>query len=144
MSVVVWDGTAHWSKSPRLTPNSQAVRVGIGLDPTDLAHVVIGCGSVGLPTRLSQAGARPVLADVFTIETGVLWPLCRFDGDPTVDIFMLLLAAPDVQWGRNQLWRLRRPKAEAVCEPLRSARIGGRSGAYAWPVNMYSISPTAS
>jgi hypothetical protein len=73
------------------------------------------------------------LAGVLAIETGVLWPLCRFESRPAVDIFLLFLAAPDVQWGRNQLWRLRTAKAEAICEPLRSALIGGRSGAYAWP-----------
>jgi hypothetical protein len=133
MSFIVCDGTADWSKSGRLTPNSDAVRVGLGFDRADPADVVIGCGAVGLPTRLSQADARPALPAVLAIETGVLWPLCRFDSQPTVDIVMLFLAAPDVQWGRNQLWRLRRAKAEAICEPLRSALIGGRFGAYAWP-----------
>jgi hypothetical protein len=137
MSLIVSDGTAHWSKSTRLTPESDAVRVGLGFDPADAAHVVIGCGSIGLPTRLAQAGARPALADLLAIETGVLWRLCRFDSQPAVGIFVLFLAAPDVQWGRNKLWRLRLPKAEAVGEPLRSALIGGRSGEYAWPTDSH-------
>jgi hypothetical protein len=131
MSLIVSDGTVHWSKSTRLTPESDAVRVGWG--QTDSANVVIGCGSIGLPTRLAQAGARPAFADLLAIETGVLWPLCRFDSQPAVGIFVLFLAAPDVQWGRNKLWRLSLPKAEAVGEPLRSALIGGRSGECAWP-----------
>jgi hypothetical protein len=133
MSFIVRDGTADWSKSGRLTTNSDAVRVGIGFDRADPANVVVGCGLVGLPTRLAQADARPGLAAILTIETGVLWSLCRFDSRPTVDILMLFLAAPDVQWGRNQLWRLRRAKAEAIGEPLRAALIGGRSGTCAWP-----------
>jgi hypothetical protein len=121
MSFVVCDGTAHWSKSGRLTTNSDAVRVGIGFDRADPAQIVIACGSVGLPTRLTQVDARPALAAVVAIETGVLSPLCRFDSQPTVDISVLFLAAPDVKWGRNQLWRLRRAK-EAIGEPLRPDR----------------------
>jgi hypothetical protein len=72
------------------------------------------------------------LAEILSIETGALWRLCRFDCQPIIDIFLLFLAAPDVQWGRNQLWRLRHPRA-AIGEPLRSALTGGRSGVCAWP-----------
>jgi hypothetical protein len=135
MSSLICDGTAHWSKSGRLTSDSEAFRFGVGLDQADPASVVITCRSMGLPTRLSHAGARPALADVLTVDTGVLWPLCRFDSQPAIDIFLLFLATPDVKWGRNQLWRLRGPKAEAIGEPLRSALTGGRSGAYAWPTD---------
>jgi hypothetical protein len=137
MSLLVCEGTAHWSKSGRLTANSDAVRIGLGFDPADAAHVVIGCGSIGLPTRLAQSGARPALADTLSIETGVLWRLCRFDSRPAVRIFVFLLAAPDVQWGRNLLWRLRHPRAEAIGEPLRSALTGGRSGECAWPTDCH-------
>jgi hypothetical protein len=136
MSLIVCNGTAHWSKSGRLTTNSDAARVDLGFDGADPARVVIACGSVGLPTRLSQADARPALADVLTIETGTLWSLCRFESTPVIDILLLFLASPDVQWGRNRLWRLRGPKANAIFEPLRSALIGGRSGECAWPTGM--------
>jgi hypothetical protein len=136
MSLLVCNGTAHWTKSGRLAANSDAVRVALGFDRVDPAHVVVGCGWIGLPTRLAQAGDRPALADAFTIETGLLWRLCRFDSTPVIEVFLLFLAAPDVQWGRNKLWRLRGPKAEVICEPLRSALIGGRSGAYGWPASV--------
>jgi hypothetical protein len=137
MSFMISNGTAHWSKSARLAADSDAVRISLGFDRTDSAHVTIGCGSIGLPARLAQAGARPALEDTITIETGVLWPLCRFDSQPAVEILVLFLAAPNVKWGRNRLWRLRLAEAEAIGEPLRSALIGGRSGEYAWPTDSH-------
>jgi hypothetical protein len=132
VSFLICDGTMHWSKSGRLTSDSETVRLGLGVDQSDAARVVVACGGVGLPTRLSHAGARPVLSEDLMIETGVVWPLCRFDSSPTVDIFMLFLASSDVQWARNQIWRLSSSQAKPIAEPFRSILIGGRSGACPW------------
>lgn len=132
VSLLISDGTAQWSKSTRLGPEAEAVRLALGVDPADRAHVIIACGPASPPVRLAAPDVRPPLADEITIETGVVTTLCRFDSAPVVEIAVLFLATSDVRFGRNRLWRLAPSRATHVEEPLRGILCGGRSSECRW------------
>jgi hypothetical protein len=134
VSFQVCDGVGHWAKSSRLAADTEAIRIGLGVNPDDPADVTIGCGWIAQPVRLAAAGARPVLPEKIVGETGVLWPLCRFDGCPAIELHFLFLASSDVSWGRNRLWRLHPSRVTGVCESYRAVLAAGRSGTCSWPL----------
>ena len=131
---LVSEGNAHWSKAARLQPKSDVIRLALGVSPTDPGHVTIAGNSIGLPARLSRPGARPDIPTAVELRTGHLGKICRFESAPTIEIFVLILAASDVHWGRNQLWRLRSPLAPLVGEPFGSILTDGRSGKCKWNI----------
>jgi hypothetical protein len=134
ISFQVCDGVGHWAKSSRLAADMEAIRISLGVNPADAADVTIACGWIAQPVRLAEAGARPVLPEKIVSETGVLWPLCRFDARPAIDLYLLFLASADVSWGRNRLWRLHPSRASGVCESYRTVLAAGRSGTCMWPL----------
>ena len=132
VNILVAQGCACWSKSARLADDADAVRIGLGLDSSDPRHVTIASGWIALPTRLADPHARPDLPQHAEIETGTLWRLCAFDATPAIEIFLLLVSAADVRFGRNQLWRLR--SASAVGAPFDAMLRRARSGECAWAI----------
>jgi hypothetical protein len=134
ISFQVCGGVGYWAKSSRPAADMEAIRISLGVNPADPADVTIGCGWIAEPVRLAEAGARPALPEKIAIETGVLWPLCRFDASPAIELHLLFLAPSDVRWGRNRLWRLNPSRATGVCESYRGVLAAGRSGTCRWPL----------
>lgn len=130
----ICEGLAHWTKSSRLEADSEAIRISIGIDPSDPRRATVGCGWIAEPTQLAAAGARPALPQQAALKTGTIWPLGRFDSDPAIEFYLLFLAAPDFQFGRNRLWRVDPARAAAIAESCRLVLAGGRSGTCAWPL----------
>jgi hypothetical protein len=134
VSFQICEGIAHWAKSTRLAADTEAVRIGLGMTPSDPASVTIGCGPIAKPVRLAEPGARPVLPDKINIQTGIITPLCRFDSRPAIEVHVLFLASSDLRWGRNRLWRLHPSRLAAVSESCRTVLAGGRVGICVWPL----------
>jgi hypothetical protein len=54
--------------------------------------------------------------------------LATVEGDPRIELGVLLLALRDVKFGRNHLWHLRPERAQGLPEPFATILVRGRSG----------------
>ena len=92
--------------------------------------VTSGGGGRRFATRVPSVTYRPVLPAELRIGTGDRIHLATVEGEPRVEISLMLVAAQDVSVGRKGLWHIREQAATGLDESLLKILTGGRTGQF--------------
>jgi len=124
-------GKTDWCKSER----GDAAELGLTFalfpfeDPQVVqVNVTAGGGGRRFATRLPSVNYRPALPPELRVSTGERFPLATVEGDPRVDVSLILVAVRDVAVGRKGLWHIREQAAAGLDESLFKILTGARTG----------------
>ena len=122
----------EWCKSERDDAANLKVRLALYRYDSQGLDVQV-CFSVGHSSRrrrsiLASAAYLPAIVAQRELTTGIIEPFAVVDGDPRIELSLLLLARWDVRSARCGLWRLRKVLAPSVPEPFAHILTYGRSG----------------
>ena len=126
LGLMVQDGAIRWFKSSHRAPT---VRLDITLHPPEAVeggYVVLDAG--GRVQNALSRGGRSISVVSRQAITGRPLLLATVEGDPRLELGVLLLTLRDVKFGRNHLWHLRPERAQGLPEPFATILARGRSG----------------
>jgi hypothetical protein len=128
-------GITEWCKSER--GDEHGLKLRLALFPYD-----VGLEDVQVNFSVARGGCRwrctvqssqyiPAIPERREVRTGVIEVFATIEGDPAIEVCVLLIARRDVKSARNGLWRLRRNLASSVPEPYGRILTYGRTGTIA-------------
>jgi hypothetical protein len=126
LGLTAHDGVLRWCKSSH---RAVTVPLDITLHPTDAVeggYVVLDVG--GAVDNALSRGDRSISVLPCQAITGRPLLLASVEGDPRIELGILLLAFRDVKFGRNHLWRIRPELAQGVPKPFATILVRGRGG----------------
>jgi hypothetical protein len=126
LGLMAHDGVLRWFKSSH---RAATVPLDVTLHPPDAVeggYVVLDVGG-SVDNALSRGG-RSISVLPCQAITGRPLFLATVEGDPRIELGILLLAFRDVKFGRNHLWRIWPELAQGVPEPFATILVRGRSG----------------
>jgi hypothetical protein len=126
LGLMAHDGVLRWFKSSH---RAATVPLDVTLHPPDAVeggYAVLDVGG-SVDNALSRGG-RSISALPCQAITGRPLFLATVEGDPRMELGVLLLAFRDVKFGRNHLWHLRPERAQRLPEPFATILVRGRSG----------------
>jgi len=126
LGLIAHGGALRWFKSSH---RAATVTLDITLHPTDAVEGGYAVLEVGgsVDNALSRGG-RSISVRPCEVITGRPLLLATLEGDPRIELGILLLAFRDVKFGRNHLWRIRPELAQGVPEPFARILVRGRGG----------------
>ncbi len=122
--MIAHDGALRWFKSSH---RAVTVPLDITLHPPDAVeggYVVLDFG--GRVDNALSRGGRSISVLPRQAITGRPLLLATVEGDPRIELGILLLAFRDVKFGR--IWRIRPELAQGVPEPFATILVRCRSG----------------
>jgi hypothetical protein len=126
LGLIAHGGWLRWFKS---SLRAATLPLTVILHPPEAVeggYVVLDVGG-RVDNMLSRDGRSLSVLPRQTI-TGRPLLLATVEGDPRIELGVLLLALRDVKFGRNHLWHLRPEWALGLTEPFATILVGGRSG----------------